>query len=225
MSAHCCPPPSPPAEGQDHRFRRALWIALAVNGLMFFIEIGAGMRSGSIALWADALDFAGDTANYGIALFVLSMALAWRARAAWLKGLTMAVFGMVVLGRGLWSAYIGMPPEPLTMGTIGLVALLANVGVAWMLYTYRSGDANMRSVWLCSRNDALGNLAVMLAAAGVFGTGSGWPDIIVAVVMASLALSSGITVMRHARQELRGRQGHGQAPQPPAGSSASSHLH
>jgi Co/Zn/Cd efflux system component len=158
-------------------------------------------------------------------LFVLSMALAWRARAAWLKGLTMAVFGMVVLGRGLWSAYIGMPPEPLTMGTIGLVALLANVGVAWMLYTYRSGDANMRSVWLCSRNDALGNLAVMLAAAGVFGTGSGWPDIIVAVVMASLALSSGITVMRHARQELRGRQGHGQAPQPPAGSSASSHLH
>ncbi|HVL09012.1 MAG TPA: cation transporter [Burkholderiaceae bacterium] len=203
MSAHCCQPPAPPAEGPNPAFRRALWIALAVNGLMFCIEIGAGMRSGSIALWADALDFAGDAANYGIALFVLSMALAWRARAAWLKGMTMAVFGLVVLGRALWTAYLGTPPEPFTMGMIGLLALLANVGVAWMLYAYRSGDANMRSVWLCSRNDALGNLAVMLAAAGVFGTGSGLPDIIVAVIMATLALSAGITVMRQARQELR----------------------
>lgn len=203
MSAHCCQPPTPPTEGSNPAFRRALWIALAVNGLMFGIEIGAGVRSGSIALWADALDFAGDAANYGIALFVLSMALAWRARAAWLKGMTMAVFGLVVLGRALWAAHLGTPPEPFTMGMIGLLALLANVGVAWLLYAYRSGDANMRAVWLCSRNDALGNLAVMLAATSVFRTGSGLPDIIVAAIMASLALSAGITVMRQARQELR----------------------
>lgn len=203
MSAHCCPPPIAPDARPNHGFRRALWVALVVNSLMFGIEIGAGLQSGSIALWADALDFAGDAANYGIALFVLSMALAWRARAAWLKGLTMAVFGLFVLGRALWAAYQGLAPEPLTMGLTGLLALLANVGVAWLLYAYRNGEANMRSVWLCSRNDALGNVAVMLAAAGVFGTGSGLPDIIVAAIMAGLALTAGVTVMRQARQELR----------------------
>ncbi|NSL53409.1 cation transporter [Uliginosibacterium aquaticum] len=184
------------------RFRRALWIALWVNALMFGVEIIGGLSSGSVSLWADAVDFAGDAANYALSLAVLSLGLVWRARAAWLKGLTMAAFGVFVLLRAGWSAWQGIPPEPLTMGVIGLVALAANASVALLLYAFREGDANMRSVWLCSRNDAIGNIAVMLAAAGVFGTGSAWPDLAVALVMAGLALSGGLSVLRQARQEL-----------------------
>ncbi|PLK49463.1 cation transporter [Uliginosibacterium sp. TH139] len=184
------------------RFRRALWIALWVNALMFGVEIIGGLSSGSVSLWADAVDFAGDAANYALSLAVLSLGLVWRARAAWLKGATMAAFGVFVLLRAGGSAWQGIPPEPLTMGVIGLIALAANAGVALLLYAFREGDANMRSVWLCSRNDAIGNIAVMLAAAGVFGTGSAWPDLAVALVMAGLALSGGFSVLRQARQEL-----------------------
>jgi Co/Zn/Cd efflux system component len=180
-------------------------VALVINAVMFAVEIIAGLMSGSVSLWADAVDFAGDAANYGISLAVLSMGLAWRSRAALLKGLTMAAFGLFVLGKAGWAASEGIPPEPVTMGVIGLIALAANGGVALMLYTFRAGDANMRSVWLCSRNDAVGNVAVMLAAAGVLGTGSGLPDIVVALVMAGLALSSGVAVIRQARDELNRR--------------------
>ena len=185
------------------RFRRALWVALVINVLMFAVEIVGGVKSGSVSLLADAVDFAGDAANYGISLTVLSLGLIWRARAALVKGLTMGTFGVFVLGRALWGALQGIPPEPLVMGGIGLLALFANGFVAVLLYTFRDGDANMRSVWLCSRNDAIGNVAVMLAAAGVFGTGSGWPDLAVASIMAGLALSAGIAVVRQARQELQ----------------------
>ena len=185
------------------RFRRALWVALVINVLMFAIEIVGGVKSGSVSLLADAVDFAGDAANYGISLTVLSLGLIWRARAALVKGLTMGAFGVFVLGRALWGALQGIPPEPLVMGGIGLLALFANGFVAVLLYTFRDGDANMRSVWLCSRNDAIGNVAVMLAAAGVFGTGSGWPDLVVASIMAGLALSAGLAVVRQARQELQ----------------------
>ncbi|MDP5238724.1 cation transporter [Uliginosibacterium sp. 31-16] len=184
------------------RFRKALWIALWVNAAMFGVEIVGGISSGSVSLWADAVDFAGDAANYALSLAVLSMGLIWRARAAWLKGLTMTAFGVFVLLRTGWAAWQGVPPEPLTMGVIGFVALAANAGVAVLLYAFREGDANMRSVWLCSRNDAIGNVAVMLAAAGVLGTGSGLPDVAVALIMAGLALSSGIAVLRQAQQEL-----------------------
>ncbi|GAB3486219.1 cation transporter [Azotobacter salinestris] len=185
------------------RFRRALWVALFVNVAMFAVEIGAGIKSGSVSLLADAVDFAGDAANYGISLAVLAMGLAWRARAALVKGLSMAAFGIFVVAKAGWEAFAGIPPEPLTMGVVASLALLANAGVALMLYAFRDGDANMRSVWLCSRNDAIGNLAVMLAAAGVFGTGAGWPDLLVALLMGALALSAGIAVVRQARQELR----------------------
>ena len=184
------------------RYRRVLWVALAINLFMFAVEIAGGIRSGSVSLLADAVDFAGDAANYGISLAVLSMGLTWRARAALLKGACMAAFGLFVLGRTAWVALAGLAPEPLTMGAIGLLALLANGLVMLMLYAFRDGDANMRSVWLCSRNDALGNLAVMMAAAGVFGTGAAWPDFVVAVLMAGLSLSSGYAVIRQARREL-----------------------
>ncbi len=205
MSAHCCNhDPEPGAtEANSPRYRRILWIALIVNFAMFGIEIGAGFQAGSVSLLADAIDFFGDATNYAVTLAVLSMGLVWRARAALLKAASMLGFGVFVLGRALWVAAQGGTPEALTMGSIGLLALIANVGVAALLYAYREGDANMRSVWLCSRNDAIGNLAVMLAALGVFGTGSAWPDLAVAAVMAGLAISGGYAVARQARQELR----------------------
>lgn len=202
MSSRCCDSGcSTPVVSPG--FRKALWIALAINLVMFVVEIISGLRSGSVSLLADAIDFAGDAANYGITLVVLSMGLVWRSRAAMVKGLSMLAFGMFVLGRAGWSIYAEVVPEPLTMGVIGALALVANVIVALLLYAFHEGDANMRSVWLCSRNDAIGNIAVMIAAAGVFGTGSGWPDLIVALIMAGLALSAGYSVVRQARQELR----------------------
>ena len=202
MSASCCGSACSSQTTVSPRFRKALWAALIINAVMFVVEIVGGLKSGSVSLLADAVDFAGDAANYGISLAVLSMGLAWRSRAAMVKGLTMAAFGLLVLGKTGWTAINGAPPEPLTMGAVAVLALLANGGVALMLYAFRDGDANMRSVWLCSRNDAIGNVAVMLAAAGVFGTGSGLPDILVAVIIAGLALFSGVAVMRQASQEL-----------------------
>jgi Co/Zn/Cd efflux system component len=183
-------------------FARVLWIALVINAAMFGVEIAAGLRSGSVSLLADAIDFFGDTANYGVTIAVLSLGLVWRARAALLKASSMLVFGGAVLGKALWAMSQGVPPEPITMGVVGALALAANLGVAGLLYAFRRGDANMRGVWLCTRNDAIGNVAVMLAALGVFGTGTAWPDLAVALVMAGLALSAGWSVMGQARREL-----------------------
>lgn len=203
MSAHCCHTPEPPRSGEPPGYRRVLWVALIVNFLMFGIEIGAGVQAGSVSLLADAIDFFGDGANYALSLAVLSMGLGWRSGAAMVKAVSMLAFGVAVLGRAAWSAWQGITPEPLTMGVVGLLALSANVGVAVLLYKFRDGDANMRSVWLCTRNDALGNLAVMAAALGVFGTGASWPDLGVAAIMAALALSAGWAVLAQARRELR----------------------
>ena len=183
-------------------YRRILWIALIVNLAMFAIEIGAGMQSGSVALLADAVDFFGDAANYALALFVLGLAPIWGTRVAQLKAWTMMAFGMFILGRMAWSFFQGIVPEAYTMGTVGLLALVANLSVAALLYAYREGNANMRSVWLCTRNDAIGNIAVMLAALGVLGTGTAWPDLAVGLIMAGLALHSGVQILRTARREL-----------------------
>lgn len=212
MSAHCHTPNSdsachghcsaPSAANADPRYRFILWVALVVNAAMFVVELVGGSRSGSASLLADAIDFLGDAANYGLSLWVLAMALRWRARAALVKGASMLAFGVFVIARVGWGAWQGLPPEPFTMGGVGLLALAANLGVAALLYAYREGDANMRGVWLCTRNDALGNVAVMGAALGVLGTGTVWPDLAVAAIMAGLAVSGGWSVMRHARQEL-----------------------
>ena len=203
MSAHCCDHDTPKLDAIVNlaRYRKILWIALVVNAAMFLVEIVAGVQSGSLSLLADAVDFAGDAMNYAVSLAVLDSALAWRARAAMLKALSMMGFGLYVLGAALWSVWNGGVPQATTMGSIALVALVANVAVAWMLYAFREGDANMRSVWLCSRNDAIGNLAVFIAALGVFGTGSAWPDLAVASLMAALALHGGWTVLQLARGE------------------------
>lgn len=184
------------------RYRQALWIALVVNAVMFMVEMGAGWGAGSASLLADAVDFFGDAANYGLSLFVLSMGLSVRAKTALLKGLTMGVYGFYVLAQVAWNSFNGVIPDASIMGAVGLLALVANLGVAVLLYAYREGDANMRSVWLCSRNDSIGNLAIVIAAAGVFGTGTAWPDLTVAVVMALLGLSAARQVIRQARAEL-----------------------
>jgi Co/Zn/Cd efflux system component len=203
MSAHCqqC---QPTASHVRPGYRRILWIALLVNGLMFGVEIVAGVGAGSASLLADAIDFFGDAANYTLTLAVLGMGAVWRARAAQVKAASMLGFGVLVLGRALWTASEGAVPEAMTMGIVGVLALAANFGVAALLYAFREGDANMRAVWLCTRNDALGNVAVLLAALGVFGTGTAWPDLAVALAMASLAISAGWTVLRQARRELQG---------------------
>lgn len=203
MSANCCESSCTPATAIPPRYRRALWIALVVNLAMFGVELAAGWGAGSASLLADAIDFFGDAANYAVSLFVLSMGLAVRARTALLKGLSMGAYGLYVLGVAAWNAVHGVVPEAMTMGLVGTLALCANLGVAAMLYAYREGDANMRSVWLCSRNDAIGNLAVMIAAVGVWGSGTGWPDALVAVGMAALALSASASVIGQARKELR----------------------
>ena len=195
----CCSPAPSVAPG----YRRVLWVALFVNAAMFVVEAAAGLAAGSVSLQADALDFFGDAANYGLSLSVLSMALVWRARAALVKGVSMGLFGVWVIAMAVANVLAGGTPHAVTMGAVGFAALVANVGVAVMLYRYRDGDANMRSVWLCTRNDALGNVAVMLAAVGVFGTGSLWPDIAVAAVMASLALSAASQTIASALRELR----------------------
>jgi len=199
VSEHCCHAPAP---GADPRYRRVLWIALVVNAAMFFVEFGASATSGSAALAADAVDFAGDAANYGLSLAAIAAGGLWASRSALAKGLAMGSYGIGVLAFCAWRIHTGTPPEPFTMGVIGTLALAANLWVAWLLYAYREGDANMRSVWLCTRNDAISNLAVLAAAAGVFGTGSFWPDVSVAALMASLALVSARSVILHARSEL-----------------------
>ncbi len=202
MSANCQDHCQTPNASISPRYRRALWIALFVNAAMFWVEISAGLQAASVSLLADAIDFLGDAANYGLALMVLGLAPVWGSRVAIFKALSMMGFGVFVLARTAWSQQQGITPEPLTMGAIGTLALLANLGVAWLLYAFREGNANMRSVWLCTRNDAIGNLAVLAAAAGVFGTASGWPDWVVAAIMASLALTGGWRVMQLARDEL-----------------------
>ncbi|QIC62140.1 cation transporter [Acinetobacter schindleri] len=187
----------------NSKFRMALWIALWINLSMFLVELIGGAYAHSSALWADSLDFFGDAVNYGISLAVLGASLYWRATVALIKGLTMAAFGLVVMAKVIYAYLLGIPPEAITMGIIGAIALLANVITAVILYAFRDGDSNMKSVWLCSRNDAIGNVAVIFAAIGVFGTGSLWPDMIVAVIMASLGLTAGYQVVKQALQERR----------------------
>jgi Co/Zn/Cd efflux system component len=199
MSDACCTPPPP---SSDPSYRRILWIALFANLAMFGVEVVASVWSGSSALAADAADFLGDSANYALSLGAIALGGAWVSRVALLKGAAMSVYGIAVLAYAGWRAWLGVPPEPLTMGVVGALALAVNFSVAALLFRFRQGDANMRSVWLCTRNDVIANLAVLVAAAGVFGTGTVWPDVAVAAMLALLGLSSGRIVIRQARAEL-----------------------
>jgi Co/Zn/Cd efflux system component len=198
-SGSCSAQSSPP----DDRYRKVLWVALLVNVLMFGVELVSSMKSGSVSLQADSVDFLGDAGNYAVSLFAMGTAAVWRSRAAYAKGVVMGVFGVLVLIRALWIGLGTRIPQAETMGVISIVAFAANGLVALLLYAFRNGDANMRSVWLCTRNDMIANLAVLLAAIGVFGTKAGWPDIAVASLMALLGLSAARDIIGRARSEMR----------------------
>lgn len=203
VAKSCCETPREDLSVHNNpRWRTVLWVALIANAAMFLVEIVAGVAADSRALQADALDFLGDATNYAISLGVAGMALAWRARAALVKAASMLGFGLWVLGYAIYGLIEGARPEPQTMGAIGALALAVNVAVTLLLFRFRAGDANMRSVWICSRNDAIGNLAVLAAALGVFGTGQAWPDLLVASIMAGLAVWGSLEVFRQARGEL-----------------------
>lgn len=203
MAGGCCGGcAAPAAKNEDRAWRRALWVALAINAGMFGVEIAAGVSAQSASLKADALDFLGDTANYAISLGVAGFALRWRARAALVKGGSLILLSAWVIGSTVWMATRGTLPAAETMGVVGGLALAANLICAVILWRHRHGEANRRSVWICSRNDAIGNIAVVAAAFGVFGTGTGWPDIAVAAILAGLGLSGGWQIIRQARAEL-----------------------
>ena len=202
MSAGCCQP-EPRFDGMSRGFRRALWTVIAINATMFVVEMAGGALAGSQALKADALDFLGDTLTYGLSLFVLGMSPRVRAGAALFKGASLAVMGLSVLAATLYRVLVLGVPDAHVMGVIGVLALVANLASVLVLLRYKDGEANVRSVWLCSRNDAIGNLAVILAAGGVLLTASPWPDLIVAALMATLFLWSSLQILRQAVLEMR----------------------
>ena len=186
----------------DSRYRQALVAVLVINAAMFAFEGTAGLVGGSVALQADALDFLGDAATYALSLAVLGSALRWRASAALVKGVTMAIFGAWVVGASIYHAVVETVPSAPMMSGIGIAALAANLASATILFRFRSGDSNRRSAWLCTRNDAIGNVAVIAAGGAVFLTNSGWPDVAVGLVMGGLALQSAYLVITQAKQEL-----------------------
>jgi Co/Zn/Cd efflux system component len=204
MSARCCHARQGDEHRNDDRYRTVLWLVLAINASMFLFELILGFAARSVALRADAVDFLGDAASYGISLLVAGLALHHRARAALVKGISMGLFGLWIVGSAAWQFVHGTVPEASTMGLVGTAALFANAATFALLWAYRSGDSNMRSVWLCSRNDVIGNCAVLLAALGVFGTSRGWPDVVVAAIMGALAVQGSWLVTRAASQELEG---------------------
>lgn len=195
-------------DGVSADYRRRLWIVIGLNAGMFAVEMAAGQLARSQALQADALDFFGDALTYGISLAVIGASLRVRSNAALLKAVSLLLMGLWVFGSTLWRVFYTEIPEAQIMGVVGLMALAANLASVALLVSYKDGDANVRSVWLCSRNDAIGNVAVMLAAAGVWGTATGWPDLIVAAIMATLFLSSAFQIIRQALAERREEGAH-----------------
>ena len=202
MGADCCHH-GVTFEGLSADYRRRLWAVIAINAAMFFVEMGAGALAGSQALQADALDFLGDTLTYGLSLAVIGASLRVRARAAFAKGLSLTLMGLWVFGATAWHVLVLGVPRADVMGVVGVMALAANVASVLILAKYKDGDANVRSVWLCSRNDAIGNVAVMLAALAVWATATRWPDLIVAAIMAALFLWSSAQILRQSLGELR----------------------
>jgi cation diffusion facilitator family transporter len=190
-------------DGVSRAYKRRLWAVIAINAVMFAVEMGAGHMAGSQALKADALDFAGDAMTYGLSLAVIGASIRTRTAAALAKGASLLLMGAWVFASTVHKVVVVGVPEAGIMGAVGVLALVANLASVLLLVRYKDGDANVRSVWLCSRNDAIGNVAVMIAALGVWGTTTGWPDLVVATVMAGLFLSSAVQIMRQALQERR----------------------
>lgn len=192
-------------DGVSADYKRRLWAVIAINTVMFGVEMTAGQVAQSQALQADALDFAADALTYGISLAVIGAAIKIRSTVAMAKGISLLLMGIWVFGTTLYRVIDIGVPEAGVMGAIGFLALLANLASVLILVKYKDGDANVRSVWLCSRNDAIGNIAVMIAAVGVWGMSTGWPDLIVAGIMAGLFLSSSVQIIGQARAEKHHR--------------------
>ncbi len=203
MGADCCGS-GVTFEGLSADYKRRLWLVIAINASMFLVEMGAGALAGSQALQADALDFFADAATYGISLAAIGAALRVRAWTAFAKGISLTLMGLWVFGATAYHVFVVGIPRAEIMGVVGFLALAANVASVAILAKYKDGDANVRSVWLCSRNDAIGNVAVMIAALGVWGTATKWPDLIVAAIMAGLFLYSSAQILRQSLRELRG---------------------
>ena len=199
----CCGQQKTVFEGLSADYRRRLWAVIAINAVMFAVEMTAGHIAGSLALQADALDFFGDALTYGMTLAVLGMPARVRSTAALIKAASLVLMGLWVLGATIYRVFVLGVPQAEVMGVIGFLALIANIASVLLLVRYKDGDANVRSVWLCSRNDAIGNGAVMVAALGVWGTATGWPDLIVAAIMAGLFLVSAAQIMAQALREWR----------------------
>jgi Co/Zn/Cd efflux system component len=197
----CCAEGVPVFDGMDPRYKRVLIAVIAINAAMFVIEMAAGHIAGSRALQADALDFLGDTLTYGLSFAVIGSSLRTRAAAALFKGASLSLMGMWVFGSTAYHVLVLGVPRAEVMGIVGVMALAANLASVALLMRYKDGDANVRSVWLCSRNDAIGNVAVVAAALGVWGTVSAWPDLIVAAIMAGIFLSSSVQILRQAWAE------------------------
>ena len=202
MGADCCGHGAT-FEGLSADYKCRLWFVIAINATMFLVEMGAGALAGSQALQADALDFLGDATTYGISLAVIGTSIQIRARAAILKALSLTAMALWVLGSTAYHVLILGIPRAEIMGAIGILALAANVASVLILVHYKDGDANVRSVWLCSRNDAIGNIAVMVAALAVWGTATKWPDLLVAAIMAGLFLTSSIQILRQSFKEMQ----------------------
>jgi len=204
MGADCCEvKPS-----IDPRARKALWIALVLNITMFVVEVVYSFLADSVSLKADALDFLGDSANYAVSLYVLSLSILMRARASQIKGITMGAFGIWVVYDAINTVLNGGAPHAETMTIVGIAAFLVNALVAFVLYSFRNGDSNMQSVWLCTRNDIIGNLAVIAAAGGVYFTHTFWPDIVVAAVMSFLSITASLKVLKLASAEIQQAKAH-----------------
>jgi Co/Zn/Cd efflux system component len=202
LATSCCSDGVPVFDGVDPRYRRILWTVIGINGAMFLTEMAAGQLAGSQALKADALDFLADTVTYGLSLAVIGATLRTRASAALLKGLSLSAMALWVFGSTVYQTLVLGVPKAEVMGAIGVLALAANLASV-LLLPYKDGDANVRSVWLCSRNDAIGNVIVMLAALGVWSTATAWPDLAVAAVMAGIFLTSSVQILRQAWAEYR----------------------
>ena len=202
MSAHCCGHTAT-FDGLSADYKRRLWLVIAINAVMFAVEIGAGALADSQALQADALDFLADSLTYGMSLAVIGLSAQTRAGVALAKAASLTAMALWVLGSTAYHVLVLGVPHAEIMGAVGVLALAANLASVLILVRYKDGDANVRSVWLCSRNDAIGNVAVMLAAGAVWLTATKWPDLIVAALMAGLFLTSSAQILRQSLHQMR----------------------
>ena len=216
----CCQDKACEVETLQKEQSRILWVVLGINGVMFGLELTVGFLAGSVALLADSLDMLGDTLVYGFSLFVIARSARWRARSALLKGGVMAAFGLVVLGQALYKVLVPTVPEFTLMGSVGLLALFANATCLYLLTKHRNDDLNMRSTWLCSRNDIVANTGVIIAAALVFATRTPWPDLIVSLLIMAVFWQSAAHVLKQAWTELRGTCRAGTCPADACGCAA-----